>query len=100
MTHTDTIARCGSCTRRILWARSAKTSKWIPLDHDDVDAGTRGALVLVNGWAYGPETLAQKMSAAQSIHLDRARLLVHEDWPWHLAHFATCPNADKHRRKK
>lgn len=69
-------ARCRSCGALIVWAKSAKTGKPMPLDHDRVTSGVRF------------------QADAQGI----ARLRAGVE-PGHASHFATCPDAARHRRK-
>lgn len=74
-------ATCRSCGARIRWARTLK-GKAIPLDRSPVDDGN---LVVVAGVA---------MSRANATARGAGPL------PLFKAHFATCPNADRHRTRK
>ena len=77
------IATCRSCEAPILWAKTAKTGKAIPLNPEPVPADTPGALVIINGAAYGKTAIDRIGTIGAS---------------WYVSHFATCPNAAKHRR--
>lgn len=69
---------CRSCKAPILWARSAKSGMWMPLDSDEVTEGVR----FVVGYKDGvPHAYSDKVSAG------------------HASHFATCPNASQHRKE-
>ena len=94
-----TVTACSSCGARIVWAKAARSRRPIPLDADPVPADTPGALVLVDGWAYGPRDLAEKVAAREALSIAgaEARIADTTAWPWHRAHFSTCPNADRHR---
>ena len=70
------IERCRSCGARIEWARTVK-NKRIPLDPGEREGGN--ILVTDGVAAIVPE-------------LQRTR-------PLRTSHFATCPNADVHRRR-
>lgn len=67
--------RCRTCGAPIIWARSARTGRPMPLDARPTTAGT---FVIVQGSIamYSPGTPG-----------DRYR-----------SHFASCPDADKHRK--
>lgn len=90
------MGACSSCGARVLWATTVATRSAIPLDPEPVDVGTPGALVVVTQgpkrWAYGPKVLAILL-------LERLPDSKVADYPHHLSHFATCPNANTHRRK-
>lgn len=70
--------RCTSCGAKVIWAKTAK-GKSMPLDATPTADGN---LVLVNGVARIPE--------------------IGDDQPFlaYKSHFATCPNADEHRKPR
>lgn len=95
--------RCRSCNAEVLWAKTVPAGASMPLDVREVAAGTKGALVVIYGasdraFAYGPAELAERLAKKNGYSLARAEQLVATDYPWHLSHFSTCPNADQHRR--
>jgi hypothetical protein len=49
-------------------------------------------------FAYSPAELAERIALKRGLSLERARAVLAADFPWHVSHFSTCPNADKHRR--
>lgn len=69
-------ATCRSCRAPIIWAVSAKTGKPMPLDYARVDEGVR--------WQPDAENVARQCSGREL---------------GHVSHFATCPDAVRHRRK-
>lgn len=75
------MSACRTCHQRIVWARTA-AGKAIPLDPDPVPGGN---VVLVAGVA----TVLGPIAGAYSL-----------DPPRHQSHFATCPQADSHRRSR
>ena len=76
------MARCRSCSAPIRWART-EHGKRIPLDAEPYAGDDpRGLFVLREG---GELALAVPAGAL-------------EDEPRYRSHFATCPNAEEHRR--
>ncbi len=77
-------ARCGSCKALILWARSAKTNSPMPLN---LPPSAEGNVVIVDGLAHvlGQGDLFEPMLPTEG--------------PRYTSHFATCPNAERHRKK-
>lgn len=83
-------ARCRSCNAPVIWT-VAKTGRRMPVDAEPAEGGTvaliryptepdrpPGAIVL------GGVMLADAIEQEQQLH---------------KSHFATCPNASKHRRQ-
>ena len=91
--------KCSSCGVRVRWARTAATGKAIPLDPDPVDPQTRGALVLIGEIAFGLAQAAQRLSTMFDESEADAAIRASREYGWHIAHFATCPNAHHHRRR-
>ncbi len=81
--------RCGTCNSRVIWTLTA-AEKRMPVDPDPA---TEGNLLLVP---------SQTGRHVRSIVLrDRGlETAAARGEPLHLSHFATCPQADKHRRKR
>lgn len=77
-------ATCESCRAPIRWAQTEK-GKLIPIDYEPVRGGN---LLLV---ALDPRDapLARPATAQDSDTLERF-----------VSHFASCPNADRHRRPR
>lgn len=74
--------KCRSCGQPILWGKMTGTGATIPLDAEpDPD----GNMVIVDG----------------KVHINRGGMF-EPIWtgPRYKAHFATCPHAKKHRRKR
>ena len=99
---------CRSCGQPIAWATTAKGHR-IPLDPDPVSPDARGAMVLVprapgslvkEPWAYGLSDLVESMAERLAVDLDQARALVMSTYEARLSHFATCPDADRHRSRR
>lgn len=78
----ETRGRCRSCGAAILWTKTAATGATIPLD---AEPSKDGNMVIIEGKA----------------HINRGSMF-EPIWkgPRYKAHFATCPNAKKHRRKR
>jgi len=72
-------ARCGSCGAAILWCKT-ESDRAMPLDAEPVPDGN----VWIN--ALGRAVVVQKGTAISP--------------PSYKSHFATCPNAAKHRMPK
>lgn len=81
-----TGARCGSCNAPVLWAINEKTGKRVPLDAVTVDDGN---IVIVNRKPNGTP-IVKYLRKGEAVP-DGAR---------YKSHFATCPNADQHRKGK
>lgn len=96
--------RCRSCRAEVLWAQTVPGGRNMPLDKAEVKSGAAGALVVVGAcgkfWAYTPADLAERLAQSQGVSVQRASELVANDYAWHVSHFATCPDADKHRRPR
>lgn len=78
---------CRSCDAPILWGATAKGRR-IPLDPEPVAGGNLELERLVTPIA---SVLRVRYVAKEDIHPDIAR---------HVTHFATCPNARRHRRNR
>lgn len=79
-------ARCRSCRAPILWAVTADGES-MPVDPHPA---TNGNVLLTR---QGGRLIAGVLSRK-----DAARKRATRAVPLHLSHFATCPNADTHRR--
>jgi hypothetical protein len=73
------MATCRSCGARIVWARSEKTGKPMPVDVDEVDDGN---LVFVAMQEDGTP-IARYVANGEGLR---------------VSHFATCPDAKAHRK--
>lgn len=77
---------CGSCRTGIRWVTMEGSGKAMPLDLEpDVDKGT---IYVSNG-----TRLIGRVMTGEDLELARKG-----DAPLFVSHFATCPNAKKHRR--
>lgn len=81
-------ATCRSCGARIVWAVTS-AGRRMPVDRESSEAGTVSLVVGAAG------DLLALVLKGEGIRLARK----HEH-PLHTAHFATCPEAAKHRRKR
>lgn len=79
------MSRCRSCNAEIIWAETAG-GKRMPLDVEPVIPDIRGLQVLIPGRGDQGEDLVRS-ATADDVALTR----------FYRSHFATCPNADKHR---
>jgi len=74
--------QCRSCGKEIIWVRTAATGALMPLDPDPAPDGN---VVLVDGKAHvmSGELFDPVLEGSR-----------------YKSHFATCPNAAKHRKRK
>lgn len=79
---------CRSCGARIRWVVTT-AGKRIPLDEDPVDGGN----VLLHEAIDGREPIATVVGKSVGPSL------FGDDGPRYVSHFATCPDADQHRRR-
>jgi hypothetical protein len=77
-----------------------------PFDPEPVLPGTHGAMYLVPSpsdpdqfHAYSAAELPARIAAKLDLPADQA-LARAEEFPMHISHFATCPQAAQHRRKR
>lgn len=77
------MAECSSCGAPINWAKTIK-GRPIPLDPDPVPQGN--VIISEEGTA-----LVYNTAAAIAPR--------YADAPKYVSHFATCPNADEHRKR-
>lgn len=82
------MATCRSCRATIEWAVTAN-GKRMPVD---VTPTPEGNVTTVPGGA-GPGTLLALVHPPGQLPFDA-------DEPRYTSHFATCPNADSHRRPR
>lgn len=85
------MARCRSCFAEIEWVKSAKTESTIPLDATPTKDGN---IIVRNERAHVYKDAATAFASLGTLQK--------YEWPLRqrTSHFATCPNADKHRKKK
>lgn len=74
------IVACRSCAKPIFFAESASSGKKIPLDVEPADTGTF--------WLTERDGDIPKATYTKQRFLQR-----------YTSHFATCPNAKKHRKR-
>lgn len=77
------MSACRSCGAPIIWARTP-SGRTIPIDRQPTDDGN------VRVTYDGHKAHAQVVGKPD---------LFTADEPRHTSHFATCPNADQHRKK-
>ena len=83
------MAECRSCDATVLWAIVQKGGKRIPLDPDPVERGNI-AIVGEREDQYGTSPLVAYVQPDALPGMSEPR---------YVTHFATCPHADKHRKK-
>ena len=82
---------CASCSARIIWCKSARSGKHMPVD---VVPGADGTIVLDST---PMQPIATVLSGAE---LATARAARPDQHRLRTSHFATCPNAASHRKPK
>lgn len=93
------MASCKSCGAEIVWALTI-AGRRMPVDAKPAAAG-EGAVVLA---AMGDPSLTDGRGQwlalmAASINDNERAVLTRVETVLHHAHWATCPNADEHRKK-
>ena len=81
------MAKCKSCGAKILWVKSFSSHKMMPID---AEATKEGNIALVE--REGEETVFHVISGSSLLKSQR------EGKRLHTSHFATCPDAKRHRR--
>ena len=84
-------SECDSCRAEIIWARSAKSGRWLGFDVAPAPPGTPGALALMGTVAYGRAGLLDRLAEIGDLNLAPA------DYPVHMPHFRTCPLSNDRR---
>lgn len=79
------MSQCNSCGAEITWVYTTN-GKRMPIDNEAVENGN---LVLTGETRRGSPVVAYLKRGDPQLPLDVARL---------VSHFATCPNAEQHRR--
>lgn len=82
------MSTCRSCDAEVIWARSSSTGHLMPVDAQPVDGGN---VLLSTGPGVRIATVVGKKAQPN---------LFGDDGPRYTSHFATCPNADTHRRSR
>lgn len=91
MTRLHAFTKCRSCQAPIAWRRTT-LGQTIPLDPDPVAAGNIRHTGGYHTNDYGQRTPIVEVLTQTALALD--------DDPTYVSHFATCPNADTHRRPR
>lgn len=73
------MANCGSCNAPVIWVRTS-TGKRMPVDAAPVPNGN----IILNG--------------GQAVYTQAGCTIGAPDGKLYVSHFATCPNAKKHRK--
>lgn len=81
------MATCRSCGAAVRWELTP-AGKRMPLDPEP---SPQGNVAIYGGPAMVAVALTADQLAAHNVAIDG---------PLYLSHFATCPNADQHRKKK
>lgn len=95
-------AKCRSCKQPIRWAITEKNARRIPLDLEPADDGN-----IVETGATDPSTgapIVRYLKKSEGVTWPTMALVLGGQEPEpqarYVSHFATCPNADQHRKKK
>ena len=78
------MARCRTCTREILWALTER-GKPIPIDPEPRPDGN----IVLGGFGGVEDRVAHVLGAEETT-----------SEPRYVSHFATCPQAETHRRRR
>lgn len=81
------VGKCRSCGHEVVWAITS-TGKKMPMDVPNDPKGTFVLFALADGDNYR----AEKFSAENPAHSNLKKRFT--------SHFATCPQADAHRRSR
>jgi hypothetical protein len=81
------MADCRSCGAEIKWARTEKNGKPIPVDPEPVEGGNLELHADDDGELVARALCGQEQTLPGMDLPDR-----------YVSHFATCPNADQHRK--
>jgi hypothetical protein len=87
---TDDRGTCRSCGASMVWAKMG-SGKPNPLDLETVDQLGVGTV------AYNPATGSGRALTRDDIDSGRAATWGERGVTFHLSHFATCPNARRHK---
>ena len=89
-------AKCRSCGEPVVWAVWPTSGRPAPFDHEPVPDGN----VLLEHRALGEPPNARVVTREERVQLERQHA-THDDGPLLLfkSHFATCANADAHRKE-
>lgn len=87
-----TTERCRTCGAPIIWAVSEATGKLHPLDAEPPENGN----LQITGLSH-PEPGRRALPLVRVLGPIETELAGE---PLYLSHFATCPQADKHRSKR
>jgi hypothetical protein len=89
-------AKCKSCGAPVEWVLTEK-GKWMPVDFQRALTGN----ILLSQRAVGQPATAIYQSAEEIETLKRQAQARGEAWQGlFVSHFATCPSAAKHRKRK
>jgi hypothetical protein len=83
------VSTCRSCGAEIVWAFTPEGHR-MPVDAEPVDGGN---VVL------SPASSPGQAPTATVVGRRVQASLFGDDGPRYVSHFATCPNADRHRRR-
>lgn len=95
-------AKCNSCGAPIRWAISESSGKAIPLDIETVADGNIIETGMIDPSSKSP--VIRYLKKSESITFPKMGDLfgssARDDVHRYVSHFATCPNADQHRKKR
>lgn len=84
-------ARCKTCERPITWVENVATGKKMPLDGHD--------LVFIKTSEQCDQSTGELVNCAHVDLSKKAQASLLDDGTKITSHFATCPDADRHRRR-
>lgn len=92
--------RCRTCQQPVVWAEHFETGGKMPFDVKAKDWGAEHGYVLAGGKAYSQDAWVQHLMEEAQMSEDQAKATAADDFQVRTSHFASCPQADSHRRRK
>lgn len=90
------MAACASCKAPIIWAVTERNGKPMPVDSDPLEGGN--ILLSHCGLGEPPVALVQGPLEIEGLRVQHDRSPDLGPLRLFISHFATCPNADQHRK--
>lgn len=91
------MCRIGGCLTRVIWAKT-ENGKWMPLNPNPVDPGTKNARVLIGNISHGQVSAVERIAEMYNCDSARAYELAMTEYPWHVTHIADHNRARKPRQ--
>jgi len=90
----DGETRCTTCGRPMIWCQARRSHKSLPVDPEPRADGNLFA-VIGRGYKGAPLIDTTNQLPDPDLFTDTADVI-----PRYVSHFATCPQADQHRRAR